>query len=158
MCLWHIHKLQTMCIHPQWLFVQNRAQRLVLTFKRMNRTSLDLSIYNLFIWMADHGHAVGIAIEQYSSHSRNSEIKGWMLNVGEALSAERKKKQTTTHCTCNSRPKDCNTSLFNSSVWTKKLVCLHFYTVLQLLSAAVTWDEMAANMPIWQKISHQQQH
>jgi len=39
----------------------------------------DHSMYNLFVWMADHCHAVGISIEQYSSHSSNLQIKGWIL-------------------------------------------------------------------------------
>jgi hypothetical protein len=39
-------------------------------------------MYNLFIRMADHYPAVGISTEQYSSQSRNLEIKrlnakGW---------------------------------------------------------------------------------
>jgi len=48
-----------------------------------------------------------------------------------------KNKQTKTHSTCNRRPTDCNNSLFNSSVWTEKLDCLHLYTDLQLLSATL---------------------
>jgi len=67
--------------------------------------------------MADHCPAVGISTEQYSSQSKNLEIKrlndkGWWRT----LSRQEKRRQTTLTVYKISFPTDRYTSLFNGSV------------------------------------------